>query len=62
MNRQEKPEMDWRRNQEAFTHRLEKAMANQPYYLQANIRPPRDFNFAHGVLSGYVTGLSREEK
>lgn len=49
-------------DQTAFVRRLEKALAN-PYILnRPNIKPPSDYSFAHGVLSGYVTGLSREEK
>lgn len=50
-------------DRETFLLRLEAALVeHNNLCYPASIRPPRDFNFAHGVLSGYVTGLSREEK
>ena len=52
----------WRQEADGFTKRLADACADKPFHLPSNIKPPSDYNFAHGVLTGYVTGLSREAK
>ena len=49
-------------DQTAFVRRLEVATSIDWHGSAANIKPPSDYSFAHGVLSGYVTALSREEK
>ena len=50
-------------DQTAFVRRLESRLdPSRRSFYPSNIKPPSDYSFAHGVLSGYVTGLSREAK
>lgn len=50
-------------SRQGFLMRMERAVdPDRPKLLQPNIKAPSDFQFAHGVLSGYVTGLKSETK
>lgn len=52
-----------RADQTAFVRTLESRLSPvRSKFFGCNIRPPSDYQFAHGVLSGYVAGLSGEEK
>jgi hypothetical protein len=54
-------QLRWRQNAEAFTHKLEECVKDRPFFMPANIKPPSDLAFAHSVLTGFVTGLQRDE-